>query len=56
MDIVEDIARDRAKQLFGAKYANVQPNSGSQANQGVMMALLRPATRSSEWRWHPAVT
>ncbi len=42
VDIVEDLARDRAKQLFGAKYANVQPNSGSQANQGVMMALLQP--------------
>ncbi len=41
-DVVEDIARDRAKELFGAKYANVQPNSGSQANQGVMMALLQP--------------
>ncbi|MCB1532479.1 MAG: serine hydroxymethyltransferase [Alphaproteobacteria bacterium] len=42
VDVVEDIARDRAKQLFGAKYANVQPNSGSQANQGVMQALLQP--------------
>ena len=42
VDVVEDLARDRAKQLFGAKYANVQPNSGSQANQGVMMALLKP--------------
>ena len=41
-DVVEDLARDRAKELFGAKYANVQPNSGSQANQGVMMALLQP--------------
>lgn len=41
-DVVEDIARDRAKELFGAKYANVQPNSGSQANQGVMMALIKP--------------
>ena len=41
-DVVENIARDRAKELFGAKYANVQPNSGSQANQGVMMALLQP--------------
>ena len=41
-DVVEDIARDRAKELFGAKYANVQPNSGSQANQGVMQALLQP--------------
>ncbi|GJL84955.1 MAG: serine hydroxymethyltransferase [Micavibrio sp.] len=42
VDKVEQLARDRAKQLFGAKYANVQPNSGSQANQGVMMALLQP--------------
>src|ERR1044072_5045792 len=42
VDVVEDLARDRAKQLFGCKYANVQPNSGSQANQGVMMALLQP--------------
>ena len=42
VDVVEDLARDRAKQLFGAKYANVQPNSGSQANQGVMQALLQP--------------
>lgn len=41
-DVVEDLARDRAKELFGAKYANVQPNSGSQANQGVMMALVKP--------------
>lgn len=42
VDVVEEIARERAKELFGAKYANVQPNSGSQANQGVMMALLQP--------------
>jgi glycine hydroxymethyltransferase len=42
VDVAEDLARDRAKQLFGCKYANVQPNSGSQANQGVMMALLQP--------------
>lgn len=42
VDVVEDLARDRAKQLFGCKYANVQPNSGSQANQGVMQALLQP--------------
>lgn len=41
-DVVEDLARNRAKELFGAQYANVQPNSGSQANQGVMMALLQP--------------
>lgn len=42
MDVVEDIARDRAKELFGCSYANVQPNSGSQANQAAMMALLKP--------------
>ncbi len=42
VDVVEDLARERAKKLFGAKYVNVQPNSGSQANQGVMMALLQP--------------
>ncbi len=42
VDVVEDLARDRAKQLFGAKYVNVQPNSGSQANQGAMMAIVKP--------------
>ncbi len=42
VDVVENLARNRAKELFGAKYVNVQPNSGSQANQGVMMALLQP--------------
>jgi len=42
VDVAENLARDRAKQLFDCKYANVQPNSGSQANQGVMQALLQP--------------
>ncbi len=42
VDVAEELARERAKKLFGAKYANVQPHSGSQANQGVMMALLQP--------------
>ena len=42
VDIAEELAIDRAKKLFGCTYANVQPNSGSQANQGVMMALLKP--------------
>ena len=37
-DIVENLARDRAKQLFGAEYANVQPHSGSQANQAAPTA------------------
>lgn len=40
VDIAEDLAIDRAKQLFGADYANVQPHSGSQANSAVFMALL----------------
>ena len=39
VDIVEDIARDRACKLFGANYANVQPHSGAQANQAVYLAL-----------------
>ncbi|ALI56744.1 serine hydroxymethyltransferase [Celeribacter marinus] len=42
VDIAENLARDRAKELFGCKYVNVQPNSGSQANQGVFQALLQP--------------
>ena len=41
-DIVEQLAIDRAKALFNTNYANVQPNSGSQANQGVFNALLKP--------------
>ena len=42
VDIAENLAIDRAKQLFGCDFANVQPNSGSQANQGVYTALLTP--------------
>ncbi len=42
VDEVEDLARDRAKKLFGCSFANVQPNSGSQANQSVFMALMQP--------------
>ncbi len=41
-DVVEDLARDRAKQLFGAEHANVQPHSGSQANAAAFMTLLEP--------------
>ena len=41
-DIVENLARDRAKQLFNAEYANVQPHSGSQANQAAYGAVLQP--------------
>lgn len=42
VDIVENLAIERAKQLFGAGFANVQPNSGSQMNQAVFLALLQP--------------
>ena len=42
VDVVEQLAIDRVKQLFGAEAANVQPNSGSQANQGVFFAMLQP--------------
>ncbi|GMX60783.1 MULTISPECIES: serine hydroxymethyltransferase [Paenibacillus] len=42
VDIVEDIARDRAKELFGAEHANVQPHSGAQANMAVYLAAVKP--------------
>ncbi len=42
VDIAEDIARDRAKELFNCEYANVQPHSGSQANMGVYLTFLKP--------------
>ena len=42
VDIVEDLARDRAKKLFGCTYANVQPHSGAQANMTVFFALMQP--------------
>jgi glycine hydroxymethyltransferase len=42
VDVVEQLAIDRVKRLFGAEHANVQPNSGSQANQGVFFGLLTP--------------
>ena len=41
-DVVENLARERARQLFGAEYANVQPHSGSQANQAAYAAVLSP--------------
>ncbi len=42
VDIVEDLARDRAKELFGCEYVNVQPHSGAQANMAVQFAVLKP--------------
>ena len=42
VDIVENLARERAKELFGAEYANVQPHSGAQANMAVYFAMLKP--------------
>lgn len=42
VDVVEDLAIERAKKLFDCQFANVQPHSGSQANQGVFLALLQP--------------
>ena len=42
VDVVEQLAIDRLKQLFGAEYANVQPHSGSQANQAVYFSILKP--------------
>ena len=42
VDIVEDLARERAKKLFGCDYANVQPHSGAQANMAVFFAMLEP--------------
>jgi len=42
VDVVEDLARDRVKQLFGAEFANVQPHSGSQANMAIYLAALEP--------------
>ena len=45
VDTVEDLARDRAKELFGAERANVQPHSGTQANMAVLMSLCEPGDR-----------
>lgn len=45
VDVVEDLARERAKELFGCGYANVQPHSGAQANMAVFFAMLRPGDK-----------
>ena len=48
VDVAEQLAIDRLKELYGADYANVQPHSGSQANAAVFMALLQPHILSLE--------
>ncbi|WP_420100122.1 serine hydroxymethyltransferase [Corynebacterium sp.] len=45
VDIIEDLARDRAKAVFGAEFANVQPHSGAQANAAVLMSLANPGDK-----------
>ncbi len=45
VDVAENLARDRVKELFGAEYANVQPHSGSQANMGVYFTFLKPGDK-----------
>ena len=45
VDVAEDLARDRAKKLFGAEYANVQPHSGSQANMAVYFTFVKPGDK-----------
>jgi glycine hydroxymethyltransferase len=45
VDVAEDLARDRARKLFGAEYSNVQPHSGSQANMAVYFTFLKPGSK-----------
>lgn len=45
VDVVENLARERVKELFGAEFANVQPHSGAQANAAVLMALMNPGEK-----------
>src|SRR5699024_7499536 len=45
VDVVENLARDRAKELFGSEFANVQPHSGAQANAAVLMTLMNPGEK-----------
>lgn len=45
VDVVEDLARERAKKLFGCEYANVQPHSGAQANMAVFFAIVKPGDK-----------
>ena len=45
VDVVEELARERAKKLFGCEYVNVQPHSGAQANMAVQFAILKPGDK-----------
>ena len=56
VDVVETLAIERAKALFGAEHANVQPHSGAQANMAVLLARSSPATPSWGWTWPTAAT
>lgn len=56
VDVVENIARDRAKALFGADFANVQPHSGASANAAVLHALMSPGSTCWAWTWPTADT
>lgn len=56
VDVIEDLARNRAKELFGAEFANVQPHSGAQANAAVLMALMNRVRSCSASTLHTAVT
>ena len=56
VDTVEDLARNRAKQLFGAEHVNVQPHSGSQANSAVYSQLSSQAIQCSRSTWRMVVT
>ena len=55
-DVVENLARDRAKQIFGAEHANVQPHSGSQANAAAYVAVLQAGDTISVSTWRTAAT
>ena len=56
VDVIERLAIDRIKALFGAEYANVQPHSGAQANAAVMLALLEPGDTILGLSWPMAAT
>jgi glycine hydroxymethyltransferase len=56
VDVAETLAIERAKRLFGAAYANVQPHSGAQANQACSSPCCSRETPTSAWIWRPAGT